>query len=253
VIDTGALGDVSIVIKLSNAQPLILSGTAAGADYQLDKLEFSIDIISFDDGGRYYKMLEDLLSTGSPLEIPYQYWVNTSAGPTNLPARVLSSVSSQSIDMIILSCLPATLASVNNVDATTYTSDFFTRGSANITSSGIWLNNVKYPMYDPVPFESFMNSLKAFNMSTDTIGWLDSGMNTLANVTNKYFTNIYRFNHNTSGDETGRVVSGCDSRGTMAQIRGELNGSGASVNPCLFVQCTGVLRLKAFRQIDVVW
>jgi hypothetical protein len=75
VIDTGALGDVSIVIKLSNAQPLILSGTAAGADYQLDKLEFSIDIISFDDNGRYYKMIEDLLNSGKPIEIPYQYWV----------------------------------------------------------------------------------------------------------------------------------------------------------------------------------
>jgi hypothetical protein len=88
-------------------------------------------------------------------------------------------------------------------------------------------------------------------MSTDTIGWLDSGMNSLANVTNKYFTNIYRFNHNTGGDD--RYTSGTDSRGTMAQIRGELNGSGVSVNPCLFVQCTGVLRVKAFRQIDVVW
>jgi hypothetical protein len=251
IIDTSALGDCVLVLRLANAQPLITSAAATGADYQLDALNFTMDVISLDDGGRYYKFLQDLLATGNPLQIPFQYWVTFSSGPVNLPAKVLGSVSTQSLDMSILTCLPASLAANNNVDATTYTSDFFTRGSTNITSASTWLNNVKVPQYDLAPYECFTQSLKALNMSQDTLGWLDAGMSSLANFQNKFFTNIVRFNHGTPADE--RYVSGVDTRGTMAQIRGELNGTTGSVNPYLFCQCTGVLRVKSFRQIDVIY
>ena len=251
VIDTSALGDCVLVIRLSNAQPLITSSTATGADYQLDSINFTMDCLSLDDGGRYYNCVKDLLASGSPLQIPFQYWLTFSAGPTNLPAKVLGSVSTQSLDLSILTCLPASLAANNNVDAATYTSDFFTRGSTNITSSTQYVNNVKYPQYDCANYEAYANSLKALNMSQDTLGWLDAGMSSLTNFTNKYFTNIVRYNHATPSDE--RWVSGIDTRGTMSQLRGELNGTTGSVDPYLFVQCTGVLRVRGFRQVEVIW
>jgi hypothetical protein len=252
VIHTGFLGDCVLVFRLTNNQPLVTATATTGADYQLDKLEFSCDIISLDDGGNYERMLNNLLASGNSLDITFQYWLSFSSGPTNLPAKVLGSVSAQSIDMAIVTCLPSTLVANNNYDSVTQTSDYFTRGHANITSSCLYVNNCKYPQFDPAPFECYMNSLKALNISTDTIGWLDTGLSSLQNFTNKYFTNIVRFNHNNAGED-GRWTSGTDSRGTMAQIRGELNGTGASVNAHLFLQCTGVLRIKAFRQTDVVW
>jgi hypothetical protein len=252
IIDTSCLGDCVLVIRLANTQPLCLSNTASIApEYQLDNLSFAADIVSLDDGGRYYKFLQDLLATGNPIQIPYQYWVTFSSGPVNLPAKVLGSVSTQSLDMSILTCLPASLAGSNNVNSVAYTSDYFLRGSSNITSATTYVNNVKYPQFDLAPHECYTHSLKALNMSQDTLGWLDAGMSSLSNFQNAYFTKINRYNHATPADE--RWVSGIDTRGTMAQIRGELNGTTGSVNPYLFVQCTGTLRVKAFRQVDVIW
>lgn len=249
VIDTSMIGDCVLVIRLATNQLLCKSAACAGEEFQLDAINFVVDTISLDDGGLYYSALQKRLEQGS-IQIPYQYWLSFSSGPVSMPCKVLGTVSTQSLDLLYGTCLPEAYGAANNVNGITKSSDYFTRGHAGITSSTMYLNNIKYPQFDLEPYEAYQHSLHALNMSQDTVGWLDAGISTLANWKANYFTHFTRFNHSTSPDE--RWVSGQDTRGTMAQVRFELNGVG-DVTPYLFAQCTGTLLVSGKRQIEAVW
>lgn len=255
-IDTSMLGDVYVVIRLATNNVLALDATAisgnAAVDYQLSDLTFNVDAISFDDGALYYNFVNELLSRQN-LEVPFQYWVSFSSGPVALPATLTGTLNTQSLDMLIGTVTPSALTGA--VNATTSNVDYFTRGSANIQSVRTYVNNIAYPQFDMAPYQSFKQTVKALNLNQDVLGQFDSGItyggsnNPIVNWQNNFFAHATRFNHPVPSDE--RYVSGINTRGTQASIRFQVNGTGATVVPWMFAQCTGVLKVGAYRSISV--
>jgi hypothetical protein len=80
-IDTSLLGNVCITITCTLAPGDILGGGAGGAannnrTYTVSSQAFSIDTISISDG-IYYSMVDSMLASGTPIEIPFKNYFAT--------------------------------------------------------------------------------------------------------------------------------------------------------------------------------
>lgn len=248
LVDTSIIGDCHVVLRLASPNILVKDATCAGEGFSLNSLDFSIDIYSLDDGGYYSSMIQKRLETGV-IEIPFKYWLSFVGSPGQ--TRIQGTVSTQSLNLVILTTQPSSFGGTANLNTTTGSSDYFTRGHSSITTSQVFVNNIAYPQYPTPMFEAYYHSLKALNIHLDTLGWVDTGLNSLANFTNNYMTHIQRFSMPSSGDE--RLQSGIDTRGTMGVIRGEFNTSATNITPVLLCECNGTLVVGAGRQVNSVW
>ena len=255
-IDTSILGDVYVVIRLATPQVLALDSTAitasATVDYVLNQLNATVDTVAFDDGATYYNFVNELLKHQN-LEIPFQYWVSFQSGPVSLPATLTATLNTGSLDMLVGTCTNPTLTGSNL--STINTSDYFSRGSPDITSVQLYANNIQYPQFPVLPYQSYKQTLKALNLNADVLGQLDDNFQyassnaPLANWQDYSFAHAHRFNHPVGSDE--RYVSGMDTRGTQASLRWQINGTSGTVVPLLMAQCTGVLSVGAYRSVSV--
>ena len=256
-IDTSILGDVYVVIRLAQPSVLALDATAiaasATADYSITNLNATVDTVSFDDGATYYNFVNELLSHQN-LEIPFEYWVSFQSSPTSLPATITATLNTGSLNMLVGTVVNGVTTGSNLEPIST--SDYFQRGSPLITSVQTYVNNIQYPQFPVLPYQSYKQTLKALSLNEDVVGQLDDcfqygGSNAPLGFWQNYaFAHATRFNHPVASDE--RVISGMDTRGTQGSIRFQINGSGGSnIVPLLLANCTGVLNVGAYRSISV--
>ena len=110
-------------------------------------VRFTIDVL--DCGPLYSEMLACRLQEG-PIEIPFQRWFTFTSGAQGATQDTRFSVSSQSIDLILGTCMaPAYITGGSAINAVTGTSHHFSR--VGVASSAFTLNNVRFPMFNTTP------------------------------------------------------------------------------------------------------
>lgn len=261
VIDTNLLGNVRIRITLASANVLVSSATAVtGASYTLDKMFFSVDCISIDDG-MYYALHDQFLSKGGVYEIPfnnfYSFSQSVSAGGAG---SVKFSLSTQSLNH-----LWATFAyggtATQVVNTNNGSSQYFLRSACGISGYQFNINNQPVPNYRvnrDLAFQLLMNS---YNLSQDTLGGVHNNINTLAKWRDCFWVASCALDHATASDE--RFVSGLNTLGNVSQGYWEYDGASvgtdnfdatvdANAIALIFAQTTAVLQVGAGRQISIV-
>jgi hypothetical protein len=221
----------------------------SGDTYSVKKNYFTVDTISLNDGVYYTVVNERLSDPENPIEIPFQTWTHFSSGVSDLKGQTTATLNTESLDMLVGTYQNSNWASQTD-NATLLAPAFFSTGSANITESSFTINNVPYPPFKQEPHDAFESTLQAFNLSQDVLGGTDAGLSNLSGFKNNYFLHAIRLNHPTASDE--RVKSGMNLRGTNATITFNTEGVESNTIRHLWAGHTSVLRVKPYKQLEVV-
>ena len=216
----------------------------------ISNVYFTVDIIQTDVS--YQNILAGKLQNG-PLEIYFPDYRSFTSGLVNKNQSMRFSVSSQSIDDIYATFLPATYNDVSTTTAfaNSGTSRYFNKDGSNITSSQFQLNSQFYPSFKPdSQAVIFQLTSEAFGAATDTLGGTDPLLNTLSAFTNFFWVHHLRLNHPDA--EGNRILSGFDSRGSSANFFWNTEASSGTGHAWVFVKSSALLRVGAYRQIEYV-
>lgn len=282
VIDTSIVGNVRLRITLSPATVLVASAAATALSYSLSDIFFAVDTYSIDDGV-FHQMYAKALQSGAILEIPYTNYVSFSSVSSGLNQTTKASLSTKSLDRIWAFFVTGDARRNGTrggatLDPWTGASTYFTRVGNGTLSYGdstnstpvttaiqgyqFNVNGVYYPNWKPEGSQAFAQLTNALNVSADTLGGIYNGCDTLDKFGQSYWVATHEFCHPEAG-----VESGLDTRGNIAQIFFETNGTvtnGTNVNSggganvpsqytcLLFAQTTSSLRIGAGRQLEVV-
>jgi hypothetical protein len=249
-LDTSILGTIRLHITLASNSVLTKGVYSEGTTtYEIKSNYFTVDTISLNDGVYYDVVNERLSNPENPIEIPFQTWTHFSKGNGGLTGQTSAIISNESLDMLVGTYQQSTLADnglVSNLDA----SSFFSTGSTNIEKSSFTINNIPYPSFDQKPHDAFESTLQALNISQDVLGGTDVGLNSLDDFKQDYFLHAIRLNHPVASDE--RVKCGMNLRGTNANITFNTVGNEDNVVHHLWAGHTSVLRVKPYKQLEVV-
>lgn len=247
VLDTGLTGDWVITINL--ASRFILGAlTANRADYTINNLYGSIDVISFADDS-YSRMLREAVAGGVVLECPFP----TAQGYLQLVSSMSQSTrfvaSSGSIDMLIATPVQSAYDSDTN-SATVYSTDlteYFKKEGDNVVDFQFTVNGTAVPAY-PV-LQGYLPSWNAqqLGMAYDLLGGHNITDSTRNNEHSAYFLKL---NATTLPDE--RLISGLSTALTNAQFEFKTTGTAQSIIVFVWCMMTSVLRVGASRQIELV-
>jgi hypothetical protein len=249
-IDTSILGDVRIHITLAGNEALVAGAYGAGVSapsYTTTDHYFLVDTISLNDGV-YYDVVQKRLGSDNPIELPFQTWTFFSPGQTSLDQTTTGTLSTSSLDMLIGTYKDSNLRT-NDFEAVNKSSTFFKTGSSNLTGSYFLINSVQYPSTKANPAQAFAGTLGALNLSQDVLGACDATLSNLTNWQNSAFMHALRLNHPVGSDE--RVRSGLNLKGTNSTIQFVTEGTETNVVPMLFAGSTAVLKVGAYKQIEL--
>jgi hypothetical protein len=243
-------GTVRIHITLAPNSVLRKNLNNAGdLTYKIKENYFIVDTISLNDGVDYSAVNQRLADPENPIEIPFETWTHFSNGVGDLQGQTQATISTESLDMLVGTYQTSNWASQTD-NATLLAPELFKTGSANITESSFTINNVPYPSFKQEPHDAFESTLQAFNLSQDVLGGTDAGLSNLTGFKNNYLLHTIRLNHPTASDE--RVKSGMNLRGTNATITFNTSGSEANTVRHLWAGHTSVLRVKPYKQLEIV-
>ena len=283
VIDTALLGNVRIRLTLAAPTCLVANAAAAGINYAISDIFFSIDTMSVDDG-IFHKMYQKALASGNILEIPYTNYTSFSSTSPSLTQTTKASISTKSLDRIWAFFISGSLNRIGGQgrdgsrwDPVTGASSYFTRvGNGRVTYGDgpnhthidsvitgyqFNVNSAFYPNWRPEGGQAFAQLVNSINVAADTLGGMHPGINSPEAFGGSYWVATHEFQHGESGYE-----SGLDTRGNIAQIFFSTDslqvatpasaGGGAEVPTqytcLLFTQSTASLRVGAGRQLEVV-
>lgn len=250
VLDTTLLPPVKIYIRLAPTGVLARHGSSVAVpNYNIQSVRATVDIMSIDDGV-YYNMVSQRLQS-SPLEIPFENFT-TVVGSQGLPTQTTRwSTSADCLQSIIATFKTATPSSFAP-NTTTVQSEYYTRCGTGITSSVFKVNGVPYPT---LPCEAafgdiFIDTAHSLGVSQDTIGQTDASMNTLTAWTDNYFTHAHSFTYPDS--EGAHRLCGLSGRGNQLLGTWETSGSGANLQPLLWLNAKSIMRIGANKMVEVV-
>jgi hypothetical protein len=247
-IDTSILGSVRVHITLAPNSVLRKNYPAGSVSYTIKDNYFTIDTISLNDGV-YYNIVNERLGSENPIEIPFQTWVHFSRGNASLDQETQATLSTESLDMMVGTYQQSNWTDNADVSAMLAPS-YFSTGSSNFEWSQFSVNNVPYPPFQQQAHDCYESTQQALGLSQDILGSGTPNLDTPAEWKNNYFVHAVRFSHPTASDE--RIRSGLNLRGTNSTLTWKTYGSEANIVPHVWAGITSVLRVKPYKQLEVV-
>lgn len=263
VFPTMLTNDVRIDIRFAPASVLACGGTTAPVNptYSIgnpnsvpnaSQTYLTVRTIDINDN-IYYAMLAERLNSG-PIEIPFQSIFATQGGLTTYSQRLSLPVSSQSVDMVLATFMPADYnlqgaAGGHNVAPYARTSKYFQRKGTGLATSQFSVNNDQLGIPANLA-QVFSECLTEFGANNETVGGWDEFISSPTSWASDFFVHPLRLNLATSAAD--RIMSGSDSRGTHLQIAYTSSGDSTAVYPQLWVLCTSTLQISAGKVLNVI-
>jgi hypothetical protein len=251
VIDTSILGQVRVLVRLASNDVLVGVGTHV-ANYTLSKMFATIDVISVNDG-MYYDMVQQRLAE-APIEILFDRYYVFENGKTSGGQTTRWAVSTQSLDWVVATLHPDAAKTAPTVwDATTGTSQYFTRTGTDIVDSFFNFNNVQYPNYVPRNDDGSIlcETLQNLNVLSDLLGGGDAGLISYTVFESDFWCHVHRFNHLNDAGDDNRLISGLNTLGANAQGYWTTSGTATNVWPVVFCKTSATLAIGAGRMLEV--
>ena len=241
-------GSIRISIRLAPNGACSLLNEAA---YELTDLTMLCRVADIQDG-LYYQILKSRLASGG-IECPFTQSFGFNAGTKTANSTTLFSLSSQSVDLLIGTAVPAAFeggAYASSVKGNSYMSRGAGAGTAPVVS---WkVNNVQHPSFGGMnAMEAFSETLSSLGLLQDTVGAANATMASATVWEKDYFVSAYRLNH---PDGEGRTLSGLNAAGTNGVGEFVYNQTG-TINsiPMVFVLTTAVVKLGQGRSMAVTY
>lgn len=249
VLDTTILPPVKIYIRLASAAVLTKHADITTPTFDLSEVFASVDIMDVADG-LYYNGVQSRLAS-SPIEIPFDSYQTVIGSLGQVTQSTRWSTSTDCLEGIIATFKTATPTSGthNNI---TKLSEYFTRPSQTLTTSQFKVNGLGYPSSpcETKYGEQFVQTAHSLGVSQDVLGATDSGMISHAVWLQNYFVHAVSFTY-PDGDDSHRLV-GLSGRQNQLLGSWDNNGSGANIQPLLWLKCKSVLRVGANRFVEVI-
>ena len=258
-IDTSLLGNVRISITLAPGTILQnLDGGAITPKYTLSGQFFSIDVVSISDG-IYDAMVDQMLASGAPIEIPFKNYFSFS-GAASSGDMLAFNVASQSIDRMwglmrqtdgVNSATARVGTDVANSEAGEIQATLgdFTYSTGDATDFHFQVNNTLYPQWTSDKLQDWYQHTR---LAVGDQGNMLAG--SCVTCPKAYITNFFvyacQLEHRTDGDE--RFVSGIDTRGAAAQCYWKWKTGNATHTAVVFAECTSLLRVFSNKVLEVV-
>jgi hypothetical protein len=241
-------GSIRVSIRLAPNGACALLGAAA---YELTDLTMLARVSDVQDGF-YYNVLKSRLASGG-IELPFTQIYGFNAGTKAANSTTIFSLSSQSVDLLVGTCVPSAFEDgsyLAAVKGTSYMSRGAGAGSAPVVS---WkVNNVQHPAYGTMTaMEAFSETLASLGLLQDTVGAANATMATAALWESHYFASAYRLSH---PDGEGRTLSGLNALGTngVGEFSWAQTGAVASI-PLVFVLTTAIVKIGQGRSMAVTY
>ena len=241
-------GSIRISIRLAPNGACLLNGAGS---YELTDLTMLARVADIQDG-LYYGILKSRLASGG-IELPFTQIYGFNAGTKTANSTTLFSLSSQSVDLLVGTCVPAAFedgAVVVPIKGINYMSRGAGAGSAPVVS---WkINNVQHPSFGQMSaMEAFSETLSSLGLLQDTVGAANATMATATLWEQQYYASAYRLSH---PDGEGRTMSGLNAAGTngVGEFSWAQTGAPNSI-PMVFVLTTAVVKLGQGRSMAVTY
>ena len=260
-IDTSLLGNVRITITLAGAE--VFSKTNAGCTptYTISDQHFSMDVVSISDG-IYDAMVDQMLASGAPLEIPFKNYFSFTDRKNNMDHQFNFHVASQSIDRLwavpraVLGNEAAGVTATDPAHEIVATDNgVFRYATCQGQSFQFQVNNTLYPNWSSTKAVDWWQHTK---LAVGDQGNMLAGAfpQAMQHYTNNFFVYACSLEHQTDGDE--RFMSGIDTRGAAAScmfkstVGGGVGGAVAGNNLFVFAECTSSLKIMANKVLEIV-
>jgi hypothetical protein len=199
----------------------------------------------------------------SPLQIGYTNYQTIPGIQGGLTNTTRFSSTSASLQKIYGTFIPTTYQSTNQqVDATTYMSPAFSRGSTNLTNgfnARFTINGNSFPD-QPVYAERgeiLQQTLEAMNESKDVTSQPHPNLSSLANFNGKFFVHANSFTYDADGgSDAASRKCGLSALGQNLMGSWETYataGQADTVQPLLILECKSVLEVGAGRTVRVIY
>jgi len=114
------------------------------------------------------------------------------------------------------------------------------------------INGVNYPV---IPAEDalgdvFIDTAHSLNVSQDTLGQTDAAMNSLTVWKNNFWVHAHSFTYPDSEDS--HRLCGISGRGNALLGSWDVEGTGAQVQPLLWLKHKSVMRIGANKMVEIV-
>lgn len=252
VVDMALLPKVQLTVRLAGTDVLISGATAATSpSFSLAEIAFECDVLSLP--AMYYETLQAHLSGGGVVEVPFTNYLPFRASTADIQGATQQfSVSSGSLDAIIATYNEAGNVGSRTWSSTVFNSQHFLRGSNKFKDVRIAVNQVPFPAYGAMDSaRCAMSVIEGLMGAYDTLGSCTSSMSSLTKFNDAHFAAVVRLNHH-DGAYGNRLVCGMNSLGNPATVNVTYSGiSAQNIAPIAWAVCTSVLRIGAFKQVEV--
>lgn len=251
----GTLAPLRISLKIAGTEAFIMNGDR-DVTIELRNLALHQTLIDIQDGGSYADMVQRLIQSGSPLELPFSRFTCFNAGPQMLESTLVASLSTSSLDYMIGIWLDAAGAATPNAeDIVTYKNTYFRRGigaNNSLVNSVFSVNGVSYPASPANVPEMFQQTLATFGTLNDLVGGSAPWLNNLQDYQLHGFAHAFRFDF--GAEEDLRLQSGLNTKMSQSSILWQTSGSTGGDRPTkvLFTKSTPLLRIGMGGQVEVV-
>lgn len=254
VLLTDRMPPVRIYIKWASPAVLACSHASSSPDYKLEGLYATVDLLGLSPV--YDQLISDKLSQ-APLQIPFTNFTTVPGATAELGQTTRWSTSANCVERVFGTFLsPTFTSSASALDATTYSSPYFTRGSANLNSelaSTFSINGVRYPN---IPMraeraEILLDTMQAINEDHDLTTQQHPNLTSLANFHSKFFVHAHSFTYD--DEESKNRLCGLSGAGT--QLLGVWETSSSQLDtvlPMIFVQHKSILEIGSGRVVRYV-
>lgn len=254
VLLTDRMPPVRIYIKWSSPAVLACSAANSSPDYELKSLYATVDLLGLSPV--YDQLISDKLSQ-APLQIPFTNFTTVPGATAGLGQTTRWSTSANCVERVFGTFLSSNFnASTSALDATTYSSPYFSRGATNLDTecaSTFSINGVRYPN---IPMkaergEILLDTMQAMNEDHDLTTQQHPNLNSLANFHSKFFVHCHSFTYDDE-DSKNRL---CGISGLGTQLLGVWETSSSqsgAVLPMVFVQHKSILEIGSNRVVRYV-
>lgn len=254
VLLTDRMPPVRVYIKWASPAVLACSHANSSPDYKLEGLYATVDLLGLSPV--YDQLISDKLSQ-APLQIPFTNFTTVPGATAELGQTTRWSTSANCVERVFGTFLsPTFTSSASALDATTYSSPYFTRGSANLNSelaSTFSINGVRYPN---IPMraeraEILLDTMQAMNEDHDLTTQQHPNLTSLTNFHSKFFVHAHSFTYD--DEESKNRLCGLSGLGTQLLGMWETVSSQAdTVLPMIFVQHKSILEIGSNRVVRYV-
>lgn len=243
VIDTSLTGAITITLTLANR---FIQAAATAADFTLDQVYASVDVISFSDDS-YGRLLSDFVASGGILEIPFTNAFHFANSVNSLNQQTRFSLAAQSVDMLVGTAISNTYDSTSTATVSDNLTPYFTKSGSAVSAFGWEVNGLSLPSFMPIKDFTAAYNASALVQAQDTLG--GHQLTTAAAINNHWA--VFQKLNATSGVEE-RWSSGLDTRMTNSQFTFKTTGSSTNVIVMIWALTTSLLRVGAGRQLEYV-